>query len=267
MSLVRPRYPASQRDYDRIATAIRQVNEGRLTSTLALTAAPTSGSWAVGDVVRNSAPVEVTSNEGPSYVLFGWICTASDPLAFKEMRVGTGAETVGWDDLRFPAQSINPIGTIDAPTQDQTETGFPGTLLFSGSRDDMIGGIAQMPHRWKRASLIRPHIHWSKTTGSANAVVWNLYLRVIGNPGDVAGAWSTAYTATIVAGDQTVTNNHILSTFGDVTMANLEESAVLAWRLYRRGSTDAEANTARLYELDFHIQSDKFYGTETEIPA
>jgi hypothetical protein len=86
MSLVRPRYPASQRDYDRIATAIRQVNEGRLTGAIALTAAPTQGQWAAGDIVRNSAPAKVTGGAF-NYVLMGWICVASDPLAFEEMRI------------------------------------------------------------------------------------------------------------------------------------------------------------------------------------
>lgn len=267
MTLVRPRYPATQRDYDRIALAIKQVTEGRLTGALALDAVPTGGTWAQGDIVRNSNPTEVTSSAGANYVIFGWICTvAGSPGTWEEMRVLTSTVTVGWDDLRFPAQAINPAGATAAPTVITTETGFPGCLEFAGNADQMIAGVAQMPHAWKRESTIRPHIHWSKPTGSSSAVTWELYVRVIGNPGDVAGAWSSAYTGSLVAGDQTVSDGHLLSTFGNVTMTDLEESAILAWRIYRRGSTDADNNAVRFYEFDIHYQIDK-PGTDAEIPA
>ena len=258
--------PRSQ--FDTPGIALRNLYEGRLAGCSSATAAPTHGPNAQGDVVRNSNPTEVTATEGPNYVLFGWICTvAGDPGTWEELRIPTATVTVGWDDLRFPAQSINPVVGIDAPSQDQTETSFPGTLLFSGSRDDMIAGVAQLPHRWKRGSTIRPHIHWAKPTGSANAVTWELYLRDCKNPGETAGAWSTAYTASIVAGDQTISDGHIISSFGDVTMTDREESAILAWRIYRRGSTDAESNAVRLLEFDIHYQTDKYFGTATEIPA
>ena len=55
------------------------------------TAAPTTGSWAVGDVVKNSAPAEAGA-PGSKYVITGYICvTAGTPGTWKEMRVLTGA--------------------------------------------------------------------------------------------------------------------------------------------------------------------------------
>jgi hypothetical protein len=75
-----------------------------------------------------------------------------------------------WDDLRFPAQAINPAGAAEAPTVDQDEAKFPGTLLFAGNKDASISGIAQCPHAWSRGTALRPHIHWSKPVGSASAV-------------------------------------------------------------------------------------------------
>jgi hypothetical protein len=252
---------------DRIALAVRALYEGRLHGTTSATAAPTAGDNAQGDIVRNSNPVEVTATAGDNAVILGWICTvAGNPGTWEQMRIPTGTVTVGWDDLRFPAQSINPPGTLVGPAIDDGETDFPGSLLFAGNADNIICGIAQFPHSMKRGSIVRPHIHWSKTSGSADAVTWELFLRVVGNPADVAGSWSTAYAGSIVAGDQTVTNNHLLSTFGDVTTTGLEESAILAWRIYRRGSTDAEANAVRLYEFDIHYQIDKV-GTDAEIPS
>lgn len=54
------------------------------------TAAPTSGVWAQGDEVRNSAPSELGA-PGSKYVVIGWICTASGtPGTWMQMRVLTG---------------------------------------------------------------------------------------------------------------------------------------------------------------------------------
>ena len=189
-------------------------------------------------------------------------------VTVEELLRGTGiaACVPVWDDLRFPAQAVNPVGALAPPAVDEVETAFPGTFLFSGSQDQMISGIAQLPHAWAKGTAIRPHIHWSKPTGSASAVTWQLYVRQIGNPGDVAGAWSNAIAGTIVAGDQETSDNHILSAFGDVAMTDYIESCCLAWRLYRRGTTDADNNAVRLFEFDIHYQIDQL-GTITEIPA
>ena len=54
------------------------------------TAAPTSGTWARGDVVRNSAPSEAGSASS-KYVIYGWECvTAGTPGTWREMRMLTG---------------------------------------------------------------------------------------------------------------------------------------------------------------------------------
>lgn len=258
--------PAS-RQSSGVGIALRNMYEGRLSAAMSMTAAPTAGSWAQGDIVRNSNPVEVTSSAGDNYVLFGWICTvAGVPGTWEELRVPTGSVTVGWDDLRMPVQAINPLGATSDPTVDTTESSFPGSLLFSGSADNLVCGFFQLPHRWDRGSIY-PHIHWSKPTGSASAVTWELFLRDCKNPGEAAGAWSTAYTGSIAAGDQTISDGHILTSFGEVTMAGREESAIMAWRLYRRGSTDAEANAVRLLEFDVHYASNKTFGTTSIIPT
>jgi hypothetical protein len=54
----------------------------------AASAAPTSGVYAVGDVVRNLAPTELGSS-GSRYVVTGWMCTAA-PLTFLPLRSLTG---------------------------------------------------------------------------------------------------------------------------------------------------------------------------------
>lgn len=54
------------------------------------TAAPTTGTWAVGDVIRNSAPAEAGVALS-KYVIYGWICTvAGTPGTWLELRTLTG---------------------------------------------------------------------------------------------------------------------------------------------------------------------------------
>lgn len=177
-----------------------------------------------------------------------------------------GLVTPVWDDLRFPAQGINPAGAANAPTIDDVLTSFPGTLLFAGNAENVIVGIAQMPHAWAKGTSIRPHIHWSKPVGSSSAVTWEFYYRHLGFAGDVAEAWVGPVAGTIVVGDQTETNNHLITSFGEISMTGKRESACMNWQIRRQGGTDADNGTARLYEFDIHYQVDKF-GTETEIPT
>lgn len=54
------------------------------------TAAPTTGNWAQGDIVRNSAPSEA-GGAGNKYVIYGWICTvAGTPGTWLQLRTLTG---------------------------------------------------------------------------------------------------------------------------------------------------------------------------------
>jgi hypothetical protein len=191
---------------------------------------------------------------------FGGACTV------EQITIDEPLRTEGWEDLRFPAQGINPAGAADAPTVDTTLTGYPGTLLFSGSQDNIIAGIAQLPHAWKRGSAIRLHIHWSKPVGSASATTWVLYYRILGFAGEVHGNLVGPVSATATIGDPTTANSMMITTFGEIDLTGQKESTCLAWQIRRMGNTDADNGTARLFEFDIHYQTDKA-GTITEIPA
>lgn len=195
------------------------------------------------------------------------LVTAVQPDGDVTTTLGVGGdEILAWDDLRFPAQGINPPGAIADPAVDTTETGFPGTLLFSGSADNMIAISAQMPHAWKPGTAIVPHIHWSKPVGSSSAVTWELYYRWLGNVGDTADAnWTGPIAGTLEAGTASVTNDHLLTSFGSIATPGTRESTMYTFRIYRRGSTDADNGTARLYEFDIHYQKQKA-GTFLEYP-
>jgi len=186
-------------------------------------------------------------------------------LFFNQVSNRISDVTTTWDDLRFPVQGINPSGTAAPPSVDTTLSSFPGTLLFSGSAENVIAGTAQMPHRWKRESEIYPHIHWSMPTGTSDAVTWEFYYRHLGNPGDVAGAWVGPLSPIIVIGNQSVTDQQLLSAFAPVLMTDKKESAMINWQIRRQGATDAASGQARLYEFDIHFESDKD-GTDSRIP-
>lgn len=74
----------------------------------------------------------------------------------RDLKTATVAEVMhhGWDDLRFPAQGINPAGAASPPAVDEVLTSFTGTLLFSGSQENVIAGVAQMPHSWSPGTWI-----------------------------------------------------------------------------------------------------------------
>jgi hypothetical protein len=67
------------------------LSDGRISAIdNAATATPTTGTYARGDFVRNSAPSELGSG-GSKYVIFGWLCTVGGtPGTFVQCRFLTG---------------------------------------------------------------------------------------------------------------------------------------------------------------------------------
>lgn len=71
------------------ADQVNALSEGRLRAiNNAATAAPTTGTYAVGDFVANSAPVELGAVSS-KYVIEGWVCITA-PLTFVQKRFLTG---------------------------------------------------------------------------------------------------------------------------------------------------------------------------------
>lgn len=74
-----------------ISEQVNATTEGRQYAFHAsLTAAPTTGDWALGDFVLNSQPAEAGA-VGSKYVIHGWRCvTAGTPGTWVECRFLTG---------------------------------------------------------------------------------------------------------------------------------------------------------------------------------
>lgn len=77
--------------FSNIENKVNGLAEGRVYATHnAYTAAPTTGTYAQGDFVKNSTPSEAGSASS-KYVIIGWICTVSGtPGTWLECRVLTG---------------------------------------------------------------------------------------------------------------------------------------------------------------------------------
>ena len=181
---------------------------------------------------------------------------ASEPNSLEWWYSANDVDT--WDDLRFPASSINPAGQTGGAAIDTEETDFPGSILFVHTGPTMIAGLAQIPHEAKYGvgGELRPHIHWAKTTSAAGEVVWDFRYRWIGNVGATAGDWSAADNGTLGVSHSDTANKHALTAFSAISLADKRPSAMLAFRLYRTptaGGDNYDA-TARLFELDFHYQ-------------
>lgn len=72
------------------ALQVNLLAEGRVSAVYnAQTSVPTTGDYAVGDFVRNSAPTEQGS-PGSAYVVYGWMCVDDSPLTFVDCRFLTG---------------------------------------------------------------------------------------------------------------------------------------------------------------------------------
>lgn len=156
-----------------------------------------------------------------------------------------------YEDLRFPAQGINPAGGATPPTVDATT--YPGTLLFPTNVDSFIAGVAQMPHAWKEGSDVYPHIHWTKTTADAGAeaVAWRFRYAVCG-VGAALGSYSSDQVGTLVVGDLTTLERHNVTSFPVISMTGELVSTMILWQIFRDISEDNYGNDARLLEVDFH---------------
>ena len=170
-----------------------------------------------------------------------------------------------WDDLRFPSQGINPPGAASDPVRSTTT----GLLEFSGSTDNVICGIAQMPHSWARGSTIYPHLHLRFLTSSATNSRWKLEYHIADNITPFTNSYGI-YTdgGTITIANPQNVNKEVLQGFNPIVMAGLKESAVVVWKITRLANSDAADNYTGivvLLEFDIHFQADKM-GTVSEIP-
>lgn len=159
------------------------------------------------------------------------------------------------DDLRFPAQGINPAGSPAPPGVD-TAT---GCLSFAGNLDNVIAGVAQMPHSWNPGSAVSPHLHLRFPTSNAGKNTRWKFEYDIANIGEDftnnSGTFS-ALTVITVANPANV-KRHVIAYFEDLDMTGYTESSVILWKVSRLASSDGaddDTNACFLLEFDIHFE-------------
>ncbi len=70
---------------------VNALTEGRISALhSAMVSPPATGDYTVGDFLPNNARGVVLGTAGSQYLLMGWMCTATNPLAWAESRTLTG---------------------------------------------------------------------------------------------------------------------------------------------------------------------------------
>ena len=160
-----------------------------------------------------------------------------------------------WDDLRFPAQAINPPGAGSDPDVESTT----GLLLFASNATQIAAGVAQMPHGWVEGSDLNAHVHWQRTTSASGGVYWRLSYEVVNNGAVAAMDYGTVIgSGAVTAGtpDDDTAERVLITAMGDVTMTGGKVSSLVFWKLARvhDNELDTYGADARLIELDFHYK-------------
>ena len=159
-----------------------------------------------------------------------------------------------WEDLRFPATTINPVGLTAAATQETTDP-YMGTLLFDPTTPMICAGQAQLPHSRKLSSPLVFHVHWAPTTTNTGNVLWRLSYMA----SDLNGTFSGTLTdLDIVHASSGIVGKHQIISFAEVAGIGAAVSTMIMWKLTRVAGDvlDTYTGNARLLEFDIHYQID-----------
>ena len=170
-----------------------------------------------------------------------------------------------WDDLRFPAQAINPAGAANPPTISSST----GMLEFAGNADNVIAGQAQLPHSWAEGTALRPHLHLIFPTANSNTSRWKLEYAIFPLTG--TGPTYGNYTAlpAVSQVNPNVANSLRILSLGDIPMTGQLGSCTILWRISRLALSDGADNDTSnvvMTEFDIHFQINKL-GSDDEIPS
>jgi hypothetical protein len=178
----------------------------------------------------------------------------TDTVAPSDLIITTGAAktveltTSVWDDLRAPATGINPPGQVSDPDWDDTRIGW----LFDPAGTEMIQVIFQLPHSWKLATNLHPHIHWQPTNTDTGFVRWQLEYEWTNIDGTAAG-----FTTIVIddAGDGT-DGKHQYIEFTELSGSGKTLSSIISCKVSRLGASDTYTGDALFKEFDMHFEID-----------
>lgn len=177
---------------------------------------------------------------------------AADGIAFY------ATNTNLWEDLRFPAQSLNPAGTSSGA--DLVATWGPSSNLlaagFEDGKTDVTFAQAQIPHDWmNKGGWLIAHAHVSPHTTTTGHVV----LACIYSQAGIGASFQTPVT-TLSTNAIYATNRwqHLLWSWPALPATNcLTLSSMVPIRIERRATDarDTYAETLHMLEFDLHYQT------------
>jgi len=132
--------------------------------------------------------------------------------------------------------------------------------MFDKDAERELYFTVQIPHGYKLASTLYPHVHWTTSSGtpSATNVTWALEYTVV----NIGGTFSTTTTisnSTIIPSiTPSGTNQHLITSLGTISGTGLGISSIIICRLYRAAAlgTDTFGNPAGLLGFDIHYEQD-----------
>lgn len=173
-----------------------------------------------------------------------------------------------WDDEKVTIEQASGGAALTSVVLGDT----PCTIkAFSSSTDDEMTFYTQMPHRWNKATSVKPHIHWSpiilpainRTVVFSGRYTW-------WDPLQPLPAWASWTSFTVTAAIYSTDHlHHLITPIATVApSANAAASSHLIVHLVRQAThgsdnyTDGAANVAVL-SVDTHYQGNRL-GTTAE---
>jgi len=176
-----------------------------------------------------------------------------------------GSATV-FKDLLVPVFSTS-NSSSNPPSLGRTKDNGSGsqgvfTYYFSGSTEQELYFLVQMPHDWKEGSTIFPHVHWTaNTTLGTTKVRWGLeytWVNITGtleNTSIIYGEDLIAPVGTVTAYKHAITE--LAASTGIIATGKTLSSFIMC-RIFRDATagTDNYSGSAALLGIDFHMETD-----------
>lgn len=166
-----------------------------------------------------------------------------------------------WEDLRVPLETARTQGSLNLPVYTKVMANggtSPGVYLWVFEDSDQIFFSVQMPHGWKTASTIYPHVHWMPLTDSSPAANTSFGLEYTWvDIGEDMGN-TTKAEVTVSTGE----NNqyrHTLTAVPATGIAGTDHtlSSMILCRLYRKAAASTNyADDIAVLEFDVHYEID-----------
>jgi len=193
--------------------------------------------YAVGELVQHDNPNDSSNS---------WVYESSIPANTTEPGRDSTFDR-WWEPISLASEYA---GSGNAPSRDADL----GTLVFGNDQTQVVGGLAQMPHAWAEGTVIKPHVHWVQS--GSGAALWQLEYRLMpAGGGAFPSTWTSVTSDTLVfpytSGDWVQ-----ITPLPDIDMTGFAISAMVLFRLTRRGTEDSLASDLHLLEFDIHYQLD-----------